>query len=115
MAYKNEAGLGVSNHYGPRAVGGEKGSYTTQDGRRIYTVDVPLADGLAQVVPVPAGALVENVDLIGAVTLTSLTVDAVDISAAVWGTPVSVPLGGELEAVATGEGKIVITVTHVAY
>jgi len=112
--YESNTGLSVSNHYGPRNVGGEKGSHTTQDGRRIYTIDVPEANLLSDTI-IQEGALVENVETFGTASVSALTVGSVDISAATWGAGVSVTATGELNGTFTGEGKVVITVTDVAY
>lgn len=113
MGYESNTGLNVSNHYGPRDTGSEKGAYTSQDSRTIYAIDVP-ESGLVQDIPVKAGAIVENVETHGTAVVTTLVVGAQDISAATWGTPVTVTTDGNLEGTFTGEGKVTVTVNYVA-
>lgn len=114
MSFESNTGLNVSNHYGPRDTGGEKGVYTSQDSRSIYTIDVP-ETGLVQDIPVKAGAIIENVEAHGTAVVTTLVVGVQDISLATWGTPVVVTDDGNLEGTFTGEGKVTITVNKVAY
>lgn len=113
MSYESNTGLNVSNHYGPRETGSEKGVYTTKDSRTIYAIDVP-ESGLVQEIPVKAGAIVENVEAHGTAVVTTLVVGAQDISTATWGTPVVVTADGNLDGTFTGEGKVTVTISYVA-
>jgi hypothetical protein len=90
MSFEGNTGLGVTNHYGPRDTGGEKGSYTTQDGRRIFAIDVPRFAEFIQEAIIREGAVIENIETTGTAAVTTLTVGAQDISTATWGTPVVV-------------------------
>lgn len=63
MTFKNQAGIGVNNHYGPRETGGAVGIETT-DGS-IITLSVQLTgasinDGFVPPVVVPKGALLKD-------------------------------------------------------
>lgn len=114
MGYEANTGLDVSNHYGPRERGSEKGVYTSQDSRTIYAIDVPQT-GLVQNIPVTAGSVVENVEIHGTAAVTTLGVGIQDVSTATWGTPVVVSADGDLEGTFTGEGKVTVTINKVAY
>lgn len=62
--FENSAGIGVKNHYGPRATGGEEGVFRTAGKSNEYVVELPSA-GLGYAIPKAArgGVYVTSVDL----------------------------------------------------
>lgn len=115
MSFENTAGLGVSNHYGPRNQKGTLGVQTTQDGRKIYSIDVEGPYTLENEVILPVGAVVENIDTTQTAAVTTLLAGAQSIAAAVWGTPVVITdTDGNLNGTFTGKGRVLITVLSAA-
>jgi hypothetical protein len=110
MSFENSAGLGVSNHYGPRNVGGfdavKKTSGLTYEA--VINFD---GDDLPLKLVVPAGAIVTNVkDDFATGTASVATVGAVDISAADGTTATRVPvtLGGDLTVTGPTAGSVIV-------
>ena len=82
MSFENSAGLGVNNHYGPRAVGGEEGNIKTEGAYNEYSINVD-SDQLAFGFPVLQGVVVtEVIDNFATGAITTLTIGGVDISGA---------------------------------
>lgn len=108
MSFENNNGLNVSNHYGPRAVGGTDGSQVTANSQRIFTIDLDGEKPLVRKISVPAG-IAENVHFEGSAGSATVSVGSTVITAASWGTPVSF-VAGDLTAVkGSGAGKVKIT------
>lgn len=73
----------VSNHYGPREVGGEKGGFQSAGPERTAGVNFDISGPIYDEIEIPANAIVTDVrgyDLTGAIA--TATVGAQDISAA---------------------------------
>lgn len=115
MSFENSAGIDVSNHYGPREVGGTVGSKHTTDNARIYNLDldVPVAERTPADVTVPANTLVQAVIFEGTAGTATVSIGGVDVTAAEYAAPVRVSNGGNLTySRGTGSGKVkVITLT----
>ena len=110
MSFENSAGLGVSNHYGARNVGGFQGVKKT-GGLNYEAVLNYDGDILPEKVVIPAGAVVTNIKknfATGAVS--AATVGAVSIASATGttATRVEVPLGGDLTVTGPTAGTIVV-------
>ena len=111
MSFEDSAGLGVNNHFGPRAVGGNQGVIGTEgmkneaavnfDGDQLVKVEIPVGSVITQIV--------EEFST-GAVT--AATVGAVDVAAATCAEAayVATPLGGELTITGPTAGTV-----HVYY
>lgn len=113
MAFESNSGLNVSNHYGPRAVGGTIGSQTTDNASRIFTIDL---DGDTQPADaiVPVNALVQEVIFEGTAGTAAVLVGAQDVTAATYATPVKVTdTDGNLNFTkGTGAGKVKVVVMY---
>lgn len=118
MSFESNTGINVSNHYGPRAVGGTVGAQTTDNGMRIYNIDLDVAftERTPAVVTLPADVTVQDVIFHGTAGTAVISVGGVDVTAAEYATPIAVPAGGALTyAKGTGTGKVsVMTVTKIA-
>lgn len=115
MSFENKSGLNVSNHYGPRKVGGTVGSQETTNSSRIFTIDL---DGEAQpaAVKIAAGTLIQNVLFEGTAGSAKVNVGSLNVTAATYAAPVKVVTAGALTFVkGSGTGKVkVMAVTPVA-
>ncbi len=94
MGYENTAGLGVNNHYGPRASGGTEGVAKTEGVNNEFVKDLDEA-GLAFGFPVPSATQGSNwvteCDISQAAgTVTAQTIGGVDISGATPEAPVEI-------------------------
>lgn len=110
MAYETTSGIGVSNHYGVRQIGGAKGVTRTEGIKNEAAINF---DGEAFPMPLtlPAGIVVTQiVEEFSTGAVTAATIGAVDISAAA-GTEASyveVPLGGEVTITGPTAGTVYI-------
>lgn len=109
MSYESNTGLNVSNHYGPRAVGGTEGSLTTKDNKRTYAFD-----GSADTIPgldvtLPVGATGRVLDINGTAP-TTLTFAGTDVKAATYAVPVEFDANANQVINFAGTGKCVVTV-----
>ena len=98
MSFENSAGIDVSNHYGPRAVGGTVGSKATDDNKRIYNLDLDAAaDSRTPAdVTVVEGTIVEEVYFAGTEGTATVSVGAQEITDATYAVPVVVSATGNL-------------------
>lgn len=124
MAYEKSAintvaGKSISNHYGPREIGGETGQYPTSGIVREATVDFGMTGPLFDELWIPAGSQV--VDIVKVGTLTSCTLKTVDASGAdvvadVLAATAADAISGKLVAggQAAGKGQVVVRYAHVA-
>ena len=103
MSFENSAGLGVVNHYGPRAVGGTEGVVKTEGVMNEFMEDLdspqidfgfPKVDGKAYVTEV-------DTTLLGG-TVTAITIGGVDVTSATPEAPVQIPDGNTGVIVFTG-------------
>lgn len=109
MGYETMPIRGVSNHYGPRVVGGTEGSYTTDDNKRTYAFD-GTEQGPLNAVHTVAKSTGRVLSVTGDAP-TTLTVAGTDVSAAEYATPVEFDASGENQAIVfTGSGKTLMTV-----
>lgn len=104
MSYENTAGLGVNNHYGPRASAATAGGNAGNDIKRTsaYTIE----DGFVVTGYVPANALVTGYytfDLTG--TVTAATVGGVDVTGA---STTAVEASGVLAVTGITAGKVLV-------
>lgn len=117
MGFEKSAGLGVSNHYGPRALGGTEGVTNTLGTIKEFYVDLD-GDSLAFGFPVKNGkAYVVECDISQATgTVTAQTIGGVDISGATLEAPVQIPAANTGVLVFTGAtgGKVLIRYKHYA-
>lgn len=113
MAFESNTGLNVSNWYGPRPTGGTLGSQHTQDGSRIFTIDM---DGSTQPedVIVPVNSLVQEVIFEGTAGDAVINVGAQDVTGATYAAPIKVTdTDGNLNFVnTTGAGKVKVIVIY---
>lgn len=102
MSFENTAGLGVSNHFGPRAVGGTEGVVRTSGAVNEFFQDLDSA-GLAFGFPVVNGqAYVTEADVsLAGGTITAILIGGVNVTAATPEAPVLIP--------AENTGVIVLT------
>lgn len=119
MSYELMAVRKVSNHYGPRTIGGEQGQYPTSGTIREATVDFAQTGPLADELWIPAGSKVVAIDKYGTQTgLTLKTVDASgsDVVANVLTATAGDAISGKLVAggQAAGKGSVVVRYSHVA-
>ncbi len=63
MGFENSAGLGVSNYYGPRSQGGQKGFIHTDGSRNEFLVDLTAPGRSGDTIPTGNYAYVTEVDL----------------------------------------------------
>lgn len=114
MSYENTAGLGVSNHYGPRTTGGTEGVVGTEGVRNEFQKDLTI-DGLDFGFPVPKAGnpsywvtMVDTSQVEGAVT--AETIGGVDVSGATPEAPVEIDSDNTGVIVLTGStgGKVLI-------
>jgi len=94
MGFENSAGLGVNNHYGPRASGGTEGVTNTDGVNNEFVKDLD-SNGLSVGFPVPlqtqSSYWVTEVDVSQVSgTLTTKTIGGVDVSAATPEAPVAI-------------------------
>jgi len=116
MTYESNSGLGVKNHYGPRAVGGAQGVIGTEGAKNEATVNFD-GEAFDLLVKIPAGAVVTHVmDEFATGAVTAATVGAVDISAADGAEVnyVAVPVGGDLTITGPTAGSVVVYFLNVA-
>lgn len=104
MSYENTAGLGVNNHYGPRASAATAGGNAGNDIKRTsaYTIE----DGFEVTGYVPANAIItgyHTFDLTGAVT--AATVGGVSVTGA---STTAVFASGELVVTGITAGKVLV-------
>lgn len=92
MSFENSAGLGVSNHYGPRATGGTEGVAKTEGTINEFFQDLD-GEGIAFGFPVTDGsAYVTEADVsLAGGTITAVTIGGVDVTAATPEAPVQIP------------------------
>lgn len=111
MSFENTAGIGVSNHYGARAVGGTEGVLNTLGAVKEFMYDLdgegldfgfPLTNGKAYVVEC-------DISLVSG-TVTAQTIGGVDIAGATQEAPVQIPDGNTGVIALTGAtgGKALI-------
>jgi hypothetical protein len=111
MSFENSAGLDVSNHYGPRAVGGNQGVIGTEGMKNEAAVNFD-SDQLVKV-EIPVGSVITQiVEEFSTGAVTAATVGAVDVAAATGAEAayVATPLGGELTITGPTAGTV-----HVYY
>lgn len=94
MAYEDNSGLNVNNHYGPRGSGGTQGVERTAGVENEATINFD-GEALNFYVEVPAGAVITDMitDFSTGAVATAV-VGAVDISTVSPTSFISVPLGG---------------------
>lgn len=88
MSYESNTGLNVSNQYGPRAVGGWEGQYTTSDNTRQYVFDFSEQGPLLDTVTLTGAGRVVGFTVVGTAP-TSAKIDTVDIKGATAAVPVN--------------------------
>lgn len=110
MSFENSAGLGVSNHYNARAIGGTDGSMVTSDARRIYVIDLDGDKPSEREIAVLNDGIVENVTFEGTAGDAAILIGAIEVTDAVYGTPVSFTAGNLTVTNTTGTGKVKVTV-----
>ena len=113
MSFENSAGLGVHNHYGPRAVGGTEGVVRTAGTSNEFFQDLDV-EGLSFGFPNTDGsAYVTGIDVsLAGGTVTAVEIGGVDVTSATAEAPVAIPSGNTGEVVLTGgdgTGKYMIT------
>lgn len=109
MGFENKTGLKVSNHYGPRVVGGTEGSLTTTDNKRTYAFDGTAPNLLTAVHTLPKGATGRVLSVEGA-TPTTLTFAGTDVKAAEYATPVAFDATSDQAINFVGTGKTLVSV-----
>lgn len=92
MSFENSAGLGVNNHFGPRAVGGTEGVTKTFGVDNEFLQDLD-TDGLDFGFPVVNGtAYVTEADVsLAGGTITAIEIGGVDVTSATPEAPVQIP------------------------
>jgi len=111
MSFEDSAGLGVSNHFGPRAVGGTQGVIGTEGMKNEASVNFDSESVMK--VTLPAGSVVTQVvEEFSTGAVTAITVGAVDVAAATGAeaTYVATPLGGDVTITGPTAGTV-----HVFY
>lgn len=108
MSFENNSGLNVSNHYGPRVVGGTEGSYTTGDNKRTYTFDGTAENLLTEVHTV--AAVTGRVLSVTGDAPTTLTIAGTDVSAATYAVPVEFDATSNQVINFVGTGKTLMSV-----
>lgn len=112
MSFEDKAGINVSNHYGPRAVGGTEGVTRTAGVTNEFFRDLDV-DGLDFGFPVTDGtAYVTSADVsMAGGTITAVLIGGVDVIGATPEAPVQVPASNTGAVVLTGgnsTGKVLI-------
>lgn len=116
MSFENSAGLGVSNHYGARNVGGFDGVKKTS-GLTYEAVINFDGDDLPLKKTVPAGAVVTHInDKFATGAVSAATVGAVDVSGAdgAEANYVATPLGGDLTVAGPTAGSVIVKYEYTA-
>lgn len=118
--FEDSAGIGVSNHYGPRKTGGEEGVLKTAGRKNEYVVELPTA-GLGYAIPKAArgGVYVTDIDLnfvTGTVTHIAVGGTAVYDSTSAVTLPVHLAADNTGVVVVTGgtDGPVIIEFEDVA-
>lgn len=102
MAFENNSGLNVSNHYGPRTSGGGQGVHKTEGFENEYVVD-GASQGLPYLLPRGGGVFVYKVDGTYALgTVTDVTVGGLSVIGATEAAPIHIPHTNTGEVVVTG-------------
>lgn len=108
----------VSNHYGPRSVGGEKGSLPSSGLYREIVVNFDATGPVYSAVYVPATSVVTDVRGVGlSGSISTATVGATDISAArddddsTW---VTISADGALAVTGPTAGQVIVRYRHIA-
>jgi hypothetical protein len=117
MAYENSAGIGVSNQYGPRGTGGERGVFKTEGYLYEYVIDLSQSAIDFPFVSYPGGVAVFEVDVTFATgTLTSLEIGGVEVVGATSTVPVVLAADntGVIEQTGATGGKIIVRFKNVA-
>ena len=109
MSYESNTGLNVSNHYGPREVGGTEGSLTTGDNKRTYAFDGSATNLPGDIITLPVGATGRVLDISGTAPAV-LTFAGVDVLAASYAAPVEFDATSDQKIEYTGTVKNVVTV-----
>ena len=104
----------VSNHYGPRKIGGEQGVVKTEGGYNEASINFDGAGPRHDVHIIPAGAIVDkiiSVNRVGAIA--TATVGATSIAGANT-TPVVIATAGQLTVTGPTAGKVIVRYYHIA-
>lgn len=119
MSYEANTGLNVSNHYGPRTVGGATGVSKLDGIRNELVIDFAADRPLHQDVYLPSGAVIQDYSIIGVPGAVAVTVGGTDVSTATIDTratwlTVDVDTTGGLVAwtPGTNEGRLVLQYIH---
>jgi hypothetical protein len=116
MAYENSAGIGVSNHYGPRDSGGTEGITKTEGSTNEWSYD-PTDTALGFGFPSPATGqnsvwILNVVDAVDPTdNITAMSIGGVAVFAATLAVPIEIPAGntGVISAYAGGTGRCIVT------
>ena len=121
MAFEDSAGLNVSNHYGPRIVGGTEGKTVTNGIDNEFVIDLD-ESGLAFGFPVPASFtnqgsfwVTESDTSQATGTITVETIGGVSIAAASVASPVEITSANTGVIVTTGSTGGSLTVRYRNY
>ena len=107
--YESTSGLGVNNHYGPRAVGGTEGVTKSEGISNEFLIDLD-ETALALGFPVTDGSAWVTIVDVAVTNATTFTIGGVNVAAATSAVPVQVPAANTGVIVTDGTtGRILVT------